>query len=190
MIKISLSFRKKVAKLVKLHAGFDLEMEIYKNAGSFDRAISFWVEHFTSDLNTIYQQYSKIPIAGDTIDINRRKQHFQWLERADTLAQRVDFILAHRSLQYTEIAEHYKLIIISKEEQLKQEQKTQKYLLSMKHVLNNINSLAKRLLDKKDEIKYPIKQELLNYLTMLSTLTVPILLKILKQGNIPFRYEN
>jgi len=179
-----MGFLKDVARQIKLNAAAmpDLELEIFKNTESFEKAVKLLIDRFTNDLVRLVSQTE---IAATTIlDFNRKEDKVQKIKDANHFACRIDRILAYRCKQYVEIANHYKVTLLDANARKKREDKATSYLIKMESTLDLINRLATISLNtiaKESDIK------LYTYLTKLSTLDWEQIKEMLQKGEVPFR---
>lgn len=180
-----MGFLKDIARHIKLTAAgvLDVEIELFKNAGSFERATQILIDQIDDDLKRLV---SKTEIAAATIlEFSRKEDKTKKILDANMFASRVDRILAYRCKQYTEIANMYKVTFLDKEDRKNLEDNALKYLTKVKNTLDLINRLALislNSINKESDVK------LYNYLEMLSTLTWTDMKDMLQKGDVPFRY--
>lgn len=175
-----MGFLQDVARKIKLNAAAipDLELEIFKNAESFEKAVALLIDQFDDDLKRLISQ-TEIA-AATTLDFSGKEDKVQKILDANHIACRIDRILAYRCKQYTEIADHYKITLLDHATRKKREDKALAYL----GTLTFINKLAKVTLA---QIKRESDKKLFDYCTKLSTLTWEQVKEMLQKGDVPFR---
>ena len=179
-----MGFLKEVARRVKLNAAAfsDLDLEIFKNAGSFERAVHLLLAQLDDDLQRLI---SKTEIAAATIlDFNKKENTIQRIKDANHFACRVDRILVYRCKQYTEIADYYQVALLDPKARKNRDDKAFAYLTKMKNTLDLINKLAKAYLTT---LQKHSDTKLFNHLTKLSTLDWQQVKEMLQKGDVPFR---
>lgn len=180
-----MSFLKDVARQIKLNAAAipDLELEIFKNTESFEKAVKLLIDRLTTDLVRLASQTE---IAAATILDFNKENKIQRIKDANHFACRIDRILAYRCKQYVEIANHYKITLLDAKARKEREDKATSYLIKMENTLNLINRLATTILNT---IAKESDAKLYDYLTKLSTLTWEQVKEMLQKGEVPFRLD-
>lgn len=123
---MSMGFLTEVYRQVKLTAAGipDLDLEIFKHAGTFERAVILLIDQLDDDLHRLA---SKTEIAAATVlEFGRKEDRVKKILDANAFANRVDTILAHRCKQYVAIADLYKVTMLNEKER-KRESNTKLY---------------------------------------------------------------
>ena len=179
-----MGFLKRTARFIKLNGAAipDLDMEVFKNAGSFEHAVELLVDQFDDDLKRLA---SGTEVAADVQDINRESK-IQRILDANRFAGRVDNILAYRCRQYVKIAQLYKVAMLAPDDRKRREDKALSYISKMKNTLDLINKLA---LESLRSVEKKWDTRLYSYLVFLSKLTWEQVKDMLQKGDVPFRHK-
>lgn len=182
------NFLKKVAERIKVEGGNtpDLEEEILKNAGDYEKAVNIWSEWLYNDIHQLIQSLTKED------HIKTAAFEDKLLDRCERFASRANDILAGRALQYLEIAKLYLIQIMPKEKRKEREDSALKVQKKLVMTVGLISDYARKLYaeaeaNKLHEIR--ANEELFEFIRKLRDLTFKQMIEGFKQGQVPFLYE-
>lgn len=179
----------KIATLLKLSASApDLESEIYKNTGDFKSAVRLWSDHFASDLSRIVKSFDSLPVSAKVVSLEAtrlRKEYGETLAAIERFAYRVDMVLSRRCLQYTELVNRY-LRPMDLNARKSIEKDALEYLSILDSVMDTISGRKWIAVGKQYNL-VSLEPNLFSYLENLSQLDRPMLIAMLKKGEVPFR---
>lgn len=171
--------KQKLIKALAEVSGFDFEKEFFSSAGSFEEAVSLFLEQQISYLNSVNHIY-RLKVTADVTEIRSKKEVEE--EIKVFLSSVYDDIFVNAVNQYIEIANHYKEPKTS--EKLKILKETmRKYNEKLNKELIGINTTASRYLKLSQE--YGVFEKEYNMkLTFLTTVNTTKFYNILKNGDI------
>lgn len=186
---------RKVAELIRTEGSTlpDLDIEILKNAGSYEKAIDLWSNWLLADFQYLVQfiqNLDKYATVADITSISIKKQQEQILQKCERFAARTDEILITRTMQYTEISKLYTIDILDQKSKEKRDQSARSLQHKFEAILKIINKLASRLYKEGETIKIlEQNKDLFLYIQKVETLTWRSMIEGFKKGIVPFRYE-
>lgn len=188
-----MSFLKKVADLIKVQGAQlpDLEEEILKNAGSYEKAISIWASWLVHDLQILSDSTQTMFSVADVQPFNIRQKREHILEKCERFAERADYVLSNRTRQYAEIANLYLSSNLSIADKQKREDAALNLQNKFTSSIATINKLAAELINEGKDVglheKHP---SLFSYLQNLGKMTWVSMVSGFKKGDVPFRYKD
>gem|GEM_PF-5164197 len=120
-----MGFLKGVYRQIKLTAAEipDLDLEIFKHAGTFERAVTLLIDQLEDDLHRLASKTD-----ATILEFGRKEDRVKKILDANAFANRVDTILAYRCKQYVAIADLYKVTMLNEKERKEREDKALLYL--------------------------------------------------------------
>ena len=176
--------KEKLIRVLAEIAGFDIELNLYRSAGSFEDALPLFFDRLLGKLKAVNNIYSELKTTAEVVSL--RSKHKIKVEIDEYLKKVYDDVLVTSIQQYIEIVKMY--------QKPKTEEKNRILVETMKTYLGNldtefldINKTSRNLIsianksgmDK--QVSFRKSYEKLNFLTKLTTSEFT---DILKKGNI------
>ena len=162
-----MSFLKKVADLIKAQGTKlpDIEEEILKNSGSYEKSVSIWATWLVHDLQILSNSMQLMSSVSDVQPFNIRQKHERILEKCERFAERADYVLSNRTRQYSEIARLYLSTNLSIIDKQKREDDALSLQNKFTSIIATVNRLAAELINEGKDVGLPEKHpSLFSYL--------------------------
>jgi len=159
--------KKLITALIKV-SGFDFELEMYRLAGSFEKALDLFFERTVASLKAINRISYNLEITAATIvNLKSKEEIKENIERFLTKVYDDTFIRLIQ--QYLEIVKMYPCTLKKKNQVL---EKMRKYQQELDMELKTINETASELFKWGKHYKISKNQKFSKYLDKLETLSV------------------